>query len=132
MLGGLLAWRSESYAAQAAYCSSMSIAPTLAAIDVLEQGLQDALTLASYPSYLASSGRRPSRTATPRRRCGPCSAWPRFGHSYAALAACTGGLGDVKLAGALGPILGYRGISTAPGGRGARLVGRGTARGATP
>lgn len=114
VLGGLLAWQAGTDAAVAAYCWVAAVAPTLAAIDVLEHRLPDVLTLISYPVLLSLLAIAAIADGNPAALLGAVSGMAAFGGFYGTVAALTGkmGLGDVKLAGALGLILGYRGLST--------------------
>ncbi|HTZ44888.1 MAG TPA: A24 family peptidase [Jatrophihabitans sp.] len=114
-LGGLLAWRVGAEFVLVAGCWIAALAPTLAMVDLLEQRLPDALTLGNYPVLLillATAAMMDGHLGPLLRAVIMMASVAGF---FAAVAAVSGGvgLGDVKLAGALGLVLGYRGVGTA-------------------
>ena len=114
VLGGMLAWRIGAEPMLAACCWIAALAPTLAVIDLLEQRLPDALTLGSYPVLLVLLAAAAIADGEPGALLRAVVTMAALAGFYAALAVASGGvgLGDIKLIGALGLVLGYRGIRT--------------------
>lgn len=115
VLGGALAWRVGAEPMLAACCWIAAVAPTLAVIDLLEQRLPDALTLSSYPVLLMLLVVAATADGDPRALLRAVVTMAALVGFYAAIALASGGvgLGDIKLVGALGLVLGYRGVRTA-------------------
>jgi leader peptidase (prepilin peptidase)/N-methyltransferase len=117
-LGGLLAWRIGADLVLVAGCWIAAVAPTLTMVDLLERRLPDALTLGSYPILLALLSAAAVVDGRPGALVRAVFTLATVAGFFAAVAAVSGGvgLGDVKLAGALGLVLGYRGAATAVAG----------------